>query len=193
MKLLYSLKKLILLLMFTSLLVACSSEKQESSTPKAESATLQNDSTDTAKKSTAEAQAVEQATFTDLEGNAVDIAEFEGKVVLIDFWETWCKPCLASFPTMQQLMDDYPEQFVVLAVTPGFLNTKEDASEFSGENDYDFVYLFDENKLHQKLNVQGIPFKVFVDAEGNFIEMSMGSRGPEGDYKHAKEIIEKHS
>lgn len=168
------------LLVFTLLfIISCGSEKKESSTSQNESSP--------------EAQAVEQASFTDLEGNSVDISEFKGKVVLIDFWETWCKPCLESFPTMQQLVEDYPDRFVVLAVTPGFTNSIEDAREYARDHNYDFVYLFDENKLHQKLNVQGIPFKVFVDAEGNFIESSLGSRGPKGDYEHTKEIIEEHS
>jgi thioredoxin-related protein len=50
----------------------------------------------------------------------------------------------------------------------------------------------DSNNLHRKLGVQGIPYKVFVDAEGNFIKESMGSSGPEEDYKMVKNIIEKH-
>jgi thiol-disulfide isomerase/thioredoxin len=135
---------------------------------------------------------VEQASFTDFEGNTVHLSDFKGKVVLIDFWETWCRPCLASFPTMQKLMNDYPEDFVVLAVTPGFTDTKADAQEFISNHDYDFVYLLDENKLHQKLQVQSIPYKVFVDAQGNYIESSIGSYGPEEDYKKAKALIEEY-
>ncbi|MDX1639683.1 MAG: TlpA disulfide reductase family protein [Balneolaceae bacterium] len=162
--------------------IACSSEKKKET---ASDSSQQN-------KSASSAEVVEQASFTDLQGNTVELSAFEGKVVLIDFWETWCKPCLSSFPTMQKLMENYPDQFVVLAVTPGFTDDKEDARTFAQNHDYDFEYLYDENKLHEKLNVQGIPFKVFVGPNGEFIESSMGSRGPEGDYKHAKEIIEKH-
>jgi thiol-disulfide isomerase/thioredoxin len=138
-----------------------------------------------------EADYVEQATFTDLEGDSVSISDFEGKVVMIDFWETWCKPCLASFPTMQRLQEEYPDDFVVLAVTPGFTDTKEDARSFAREHDYTFRYLMDVNNLHQDLGVQGIPFKVYVDADGNFIEKAMGSYGADEDYKKIKEIIEK--
>ena len=135
---------------------------------------------------------VEQATFTDFQGDNVPLSRFEGKVVMIDFWETWCKPCLASFPTLQKLQEEYPEDFVVLAVTPGFTDTKEDAQSFAEKNNYDFEYLMDSNNLHRKLGVQGIPYKVFVDAEGNFIKESMGSSGPEEDYKMIKKLIEKH-
>ncbi|MDX1671319.1 MAG: TlpA disulfide reductase family protein [Balneolaceae bacterium] len=136
--------------------------------------------------------AVKNAVFTDLQGNEVALSEHKGKVVLIDFWETWCKPCISSFPTMQKLMDEYPERFVVLAVTPGFADTKEDAREFAQNHDYDFVYLYDSNKLHEKLGVQGIPFKVYVDPGGELIKTSRGSYGPEQDYKQAEDVIEKY-
>lgn len=139
-----------------------------------------------------EAEYVEQATFTDFDGNEASISDYEGKVVLIDFWETWCKPCLASFPTMQKVQEEYPDSFVVLAVTPGFTDTKKDARAFAQKNDYTFEYLMDSNDLHRKLGVQGIPFKVYVDAEGNFIEKSMGTSGPQGDYEKLKKIIEQH-
>ncbi|HEX6983420.1 MAG TPA: TlpA disulfide reductase family protein [Balneolaceae bacterium] len=139
------------------------------------------------------AEFVEQAVFTDLEGNPVPISDFKGKVVMIDFWETWCKPCLASFPTLQKLQEAYPDKFVVLAVTPGFTDTVEDARSFASEHDYDFIWLMDSDDLHKKLGVQGIPYKVFVDAEGNFIKKSMGTAGPQADYKMIKQIIEEHA
>lgn len=164
------------------LLASCSSsdEPQQKTTSETES------------QSQTDAEYVEQATFTDFDGNEVSISDFKGKVVLIDFWETWCKPCLASFPTMQKVQEEYPDSFVVLAVTPGFTDTKKDAEAFARKNDYTFKYLMDSNNLQRKLGVQGIPFKVYVDAEGNFIEKSMGTSGPKGDYKKLKKIIEQH-
>ncbi len=106
--------------------------------------------------------------------------------------ETWCKPCLAIFPTMQKLLEEYPDDFAVLAVNPGFADTEEDARQFISEHDYDFNYLLDSNKLSEELGVQSIPFKVFVDAEGNYIKSSLGSYGADKDYQELKGIIEEH-
>lgn len=173
---------LILSVIVAGIFLGCnSSEKPQQEAQETEQSEPQTD-----------AEYVEQASFTDLDGNTVEIADFEGKVVMIDFWETWCKPCLASFPTMQKLEEEYPDSFKVLAVTPGFIDTREDAKNFASEHDYTFNYLMDSNKLHEKLGVQGIPFKVYVDAEGNFIEKSMGTAGPQEDYKKLKKLIEKH-
>ncbi len=139
-----------------------------------------------------DAEYIEQATFTDFQGNNVNLSDFKGKVVLIDFWETWCKPCIASFPTLQKLQENYSDSFVVLAVTPGFTDTREDARSFAEEHDYTFEYLMDSNNLHRQLGVQSIPYKIFVDPEGNFIKKSIGSRGADEDYKKVKQVIEKH-
>lgn len=161
------------------LAIACGNEEKDQKAGKAKNPTP--------------ADYVEGVSFNDLEGNPVSLSEFKGKVVLIDFWETWCRPCLASFPTMQKLMNDYPDDFVVLAVTPGFVDTKKDAEKFVSQHDYDFEFLLDKNKLNEKLQIQSIPYKVFVDAQGNYIESSIGSYGPDSDYEKAVDMIEKYN
>lgn len=175
-------KEIVLLLILGFFLGCNSSENsEENSNPELAAKESENPT---------KADYVEQASFTTFDGDTVAVSDFKGKVVMIDLWETWCKPCLASFPTMQQLQEDYPEDFVVLAVTPGFMDTQKDAQNFASEHDYDFRYLMDSNGLHKKLGVQGIPYKIFVDADGEFIKVSMGSFGPDQDYKKIEEIIE---
>lgn len=177
-----TLRSILPILLVISIIVGCNaSDDEANSAQKAEKSEPQTT-----------AGYVEQASFTSLDGDTVSVADFKGKVVMIDLWETWCKPCIASFPTLQKLQNEYPDNFVVLAVTPGFTDTIKDARAFSEEHDYNFTYLMDANQLHQKIGVQGIPFKLFVDAEGNFIKKSVGSYGPDEDYKKIKQIIEKH-
>lgn len=169
------------------LLTACGNQEQQKQQEQADDVADQTQTNEIT-----EAVYVEQADFTTMEGDTIGVPDMKGKVVLIDFWETWCKPCLAIFPTMQKLLEEYPDDFVVLAVNPGFADTREDAQQFISEHDYDFKYLLDSNGLNEKLGVQSIPFKVFVDAQGNFIKSSLGSYGPEKDYKELKSIIEEH-
>ncbi len=177
----YGFLKPTIVILLVTLIAACGAKKEKKQQALAETDSL------------TAADYVEQAHFTTLEGDSVHISDFGGKVVLIDFWETWCKPCLASFPGIDSLKTAYPDKFEVLAVTPGFTDTKKEAQNFADNHDYDFTYLMDAAGLHKKLGVRGIPFKVYVDTEGKFIDTSMGSAGPTGDYNKIKKIIEKHS
>lgn len=134
---------------------------------------------------------LQNAEFTDLNGGKVTINDFEGKTVLIDIWETWCTPCLRSMPTLQQLMEDYPDDFVVLAVSPGYMDSEEQVREFVANHDYDFEFVFGE-QLAEDFNVQSIPYKVYVAPSGEYIETVLGTQGPDLDYEKTREIIEKH-
>ncbi len=135
--------------------------------------------------------AVEHATFTDLQGNTFKLSDYRGKVVLIDFWETWCGPCVNSMPTVNQLVKKYPKNFAVIAVTPGFSDSKEQTQNFVNAHHYDFHYAYGD-QLAKELQITGIPYKVFVDANGKFISVMMGSLGPSGDFKEIQNIIRNH-
>lgn len=133
--------------------------------------------------------AIESAVFTDWDGNEVKLTDFRGKTVLIDFWETWCGPCLNAMPALDKLMDDYPDDFVVIAVSPGWSDTEEAVRRFIDEHDYDFVYVHDE-KLATALEIRGIPYKVYIDPQGKYIKNETGSRGPDREYELISEVIE---
>ncbi len=128
------------------------------------------------------------ATFQDLEGNEVSVQDLQGKVVMIDFWETWCGPCLQVFPVMDSLKNEYPEDFVIVAVNLNDSDTLEDVKSFRDENDYDFIYTVDNNNVGDEVITLGIPFKVFLDPDGYLIKAELGISG--SDYEDTKEIIE---
>ncbi|MCH8568795.1 MAG: TlpA family protein disulfide reductase [Balneolales bacterium] len=133
--------------------------------------------------------AVENAVFTDWDGNEFTLADFAGKTVLIDFWETWCGPCIAVMPTLQQLQDDFPDNFVVLAVSPGWSDTEEVVRRFISQNDYEFVFVHN-NELASKLEIRGIPYKVYVQPDGSFYKTEQGSSGPAREYQSIKTVIQ---
>ena len=135
-------------------------------------------------------QAISKASFQDLEGNEVTAADFKGKVVLIDFWETWCGPCLQVFPAMDSLQNEYPDDFVVVAVNLNNSDTIGDVESFKSNNSYDFEYVIDNNNVGDEVITLGIPFKIFLDPEGYLIKAELGVSG--NDYQDTKEIIEQY-
>jgi len=133
---------------------------------------------------------IQNATFEDVDGNSITLEDFKGKVVLIDFWETWCGPCLQVFPAMDSLKSEYPDDFEILTVNLIDGNTKTDVIQFIADNNYDFVYSLDANTVGDEIISLGIPFKVFMDPNGSLIKTELGSRGTLRDYEMAKVIIE---
>ena len=173
-------RKIHLLLLLTFLTSACTQEKKR----------------DHPRELTEEQQKIDQimtkAVFTDLEGNEVKVSDFEGKVVLVDFWETWCGPCLQVFPAMDSLQNEYPDDFVVLAANLNDSDTPEDVQQFKDENPYTFLYVLDNNNVGDDVISLGIPFKIFIDPDGYLIKAEVGSAGTQGDYEKAKTIIEEY-
>lgn len=164
----------LLLLLFGFLNVSCNSER--------------NNPRDLNEQEQHIDETIWNATFQDLEGNEISVQDFQGKVVMVDFWETWCGPCLQVFPVMDSLQNEYPEDFVVIALNLNDSDTIEDVKAFRQKNDYNFIYAVDNNNVGDEVITLGIPFKVFLDPDGYLIKAELGLTG--NDYEDTKEIIE---
>ncbi len=127
--------------------------------------------------------------MSDWDGNPVSPDDFRGKVVLLDFWETWCPPCMAYMPVLHQLREEFPEQFVVIAATPGYQDTADNVARFRANHPYDFVFT-DAKDLARALNLSGIPHKILFDPEGNVVFSETGARSSEREYQRMKEYID---
>jgi thiol-disulfide isomerase/thioredoxin len=107
---------------------------------------------------------------TDLSGTRWTTSSFKGKVTLIDFWATWCGPCVGEIPTVRKAWNDYHDKGLsVLGVSLDF----DDRSQFEGwlaRNDVLWPQIWDgkgfATPLAKKYGVHGIPFTVLVDRDG---------------------------
>jgi len=136
----------------------------------------------------------------DDEGNTVRLSDFKGSVVILDFWASWCGPCIASFPAMLKAMNELKGEDVVFL----FINTQEydnsdekrleAISKTLDDKFADFRVLIDEKNNDQFLvgnlyNVKAIPVKFFIDKQGTLRYSSTGFESEEKLVKELKALV----
>ncbi|HSC46960.1 MAG TPA: TlpA disulfide reductase family protein [Gammaproteobacteria bacterium] len=96
----------------------------------------------------------------------LDLSQYRGKVVYLDFWASWCKPCRQSFPWMNRMQDKYGDQgLVIIAVDED--EDRADADRFLKELPAKFQVLYDsQGKLAEEYKLIGMPSSFIIDRAG---------------------------
>jgi len=109
----------------------------------------------------------------DTKGKTHTEKSLRGKVVLLDFWATWCGPCKMASPMMQRLHQKYAKQgLVVIGANVG--EGVGVARKYAGEHKYTYNFTGGGENLGGKLGVQGIPAFFFVDKKGTIRRVQTG-------------------
>jgi cytochrome c biogenesis protein CcmG/thiol:disulfide interchange protein DsbE len=106
-----------------------------------------------------------------LDGKEVKLSDYKGKVVLINFWASWCPPCKEEMPILEKVYQKYNDKnFVILAVN---MDTSEGAmKEFLEKNRYSFPIV--RIKGETGLNIPGLPTSYLVDKDGSVKKIRLG-------------------
>lgn len=116
-------------------------------------------------------------TLKDMQGKNVSLSDFKGRIVLVNFWATWCPPCIEEMPSMEKLHQKFKgEDFVLLAV-----NTEENGKQmvetFLKKNPFTFTILLDgDAKVQQLFNVFRLPETVIINRHGEIVTKVLGGR-----------------
>jgi thiol-disulfide isomerase/thioredoxin len=121
-----------------------------------------------------------------LEGKLPD--SLKGKVVLVDFWASWCEPCKQSFPVMEELHKRYADRgLVIIAVNVD--ENRPDMEAFLKKNAASFTVMRDPTqKLVEKAGIATMPSSFLMDRDGKVRFTHTGFRGMETKKKYEEEI-----
>ena len=121
-----------------------------------------------------------------LEGKLPD--SLKGKVVLVDFWASWCAPCSASFPALNEIHNHYASQGLVIIGINVDIN-RGDMKAFLNKKLARFAILRDsDQKLVGSLAIETMPTSFLIDAEGRVRFIHAGYHGAETKKKYVEEI-----
>lgn len=110
--------------------------------------------------------------LADLNNQVVRLEDYKGKTVFINFWATWCKPCIEEMPSIEKAQAKMSDKEIVFFFASG--ESIEEIKEFQKNHDYKFNYVHLEKEA--QLNLQALPTTFIINSKGILVFSEMGSR-----------------
>jgi thiol-disulfide isomerase/thioredoxin len=130
-------------------------------------------------------------TVKDMNGADVHLASYKGKIILLNFWATWCPPCKVEIPDLIALQEQYKDDIVVLGFSVD--DTAEQLKPFAGEYKMNYpvlVGLGHENIQEAYGPMWGIPVTVIIDRHGRIAKKQSGIRTKEQIEREIKALLD---
>ena len=122
-----------------------------------------------------EKQNISDLKFKDDEGREISFSDFQNKVLLVNFWATWCAPCIKEMPSLDRLKRKINKNFDVIAVSVDRDGLKK-VKDFFNENKITNLgkYFDTKNSLAKEMNLIGLPTSFFINKKGDLIGYFQG-------------------
>lgn len=120
-------------------------------------------------------KAVFEFSLPDLKGNPVNLKDFRGKVVFVNFWASWCVPCREEMPSMERLYQKYKGTGLVM-LTVNYRESRKEAQAFMEELKLTFPALLDDGTVSTLYGVFALPATYLVDRQGRGAARVLGAR-----------------
>ncbi|GMU95244.1 MULTISPECIES: TlpA disulfide reductase family protein [Ignavibacterium] len=110
-----------------------------------------------------------------LEGKEIRLSDYRGKIVIIDFWATWCPPCRKGIPDLISLQEEFKKDLVVIGISLDQQNTIKDLKPFIENYKINYpVVLGDEKVVKDYGGISAIPTSFIIDQKGNIVDSHVG-------------------
>lgn len=122
------------------------------------------------------------------ESKHLKLSDFQGKIVILDFWQTWCSSCLASFKGFQKAKEKWPNKIEIIAASPDWADSRRKIRQFIKKHNYNFNFVL-AYELEKELKLSSIPYKIIIAPNGTLIKSVSDSKGVEGEFKEIETLI----
>jgi peroxiredoxin len=129
-------------------------------------------------------------TLKSVDGKTIKLSDYKGKVVIIDFWATWCGPCRRGIPDLVSIQTEFKNDLVIIGISLDAEKTIKDVPEFvkSYKINYPIVY-GDEKVVMAYGGIQSIPTAFVIDKNGNVVDRHIGLVSKDTYVTKIKELL----
>lgn len=117
-------------------------------------------------------QQIYKIRLKDLDEQIINLQKYKGKTIFINFWATWCRPCIEEMPSIEKAQHILRNEEVVFLLASG--ESAEEINAFRNTHDYKFNYIRIENS--EELGIQVLPTTYIFNSEGELVFSESGSR-----------------
>jgi thiol-disulfide isomerase/thioredoxin len=184
--------RLLIFLFFSLIIIGCQN-KNVREEPAANNSNATSNYTNNAANNTSNSSSELAPDFvlTDTQGNQVKLSDYRGKVVILDFWATWCPPCRKGIPDLIDLKKTYKDRLAIIGISLD-TDSKNDVVPFMKEYGINYKVVYGDNDVVQKYgNIQAIPTSFIIDQKGNIVTSFVGLQRIETYKSYLNNLINK--
>jgi peroxiredoxin len=121
----------------------------------------------------------------DMDGKAVSLSDYRGRVVVVEFWASWCEPCRVAIPEMNSIYEKYKDRAVLLAISVD--RDISDVASVIEEEKILYPVLFDDRDVNRAYRVSAVPSTFLINKSGRIAEVHKGY-SPETAHEISKAV-----
>ncbi len=166
----------VIILFYSITIIGCSKENEAKTSQSNENSSTSNIQGDVKK--------APDFTLVNIEGKDVSLSDYKGKVVVLDFWATWCPPCRRGIPDLIEIQNKYKNKVAVIGISLDRENTKAGVPDFVNKMKINYPVLYFTDKVISDFGgVEAIPTTFIIDKKGNIIKKMVGLY-PKSEYEN---------
>lgn len=129
-------------------------------------------------------------TLKSVDGKTIKLSDYKGKVVIIDFWATWCPPCRKGIPDLISIQKEFKDKVVIIGISLDREKTIKDVPGFAKDYGINYPIVYGDDKVVIDYGgIQSIPTAFVVDKNGTVVDMHVGLVSKETYVNKIKELL----